>query len=60
VHAAAAAPASRQRDVERFLGKARGQLGVGELAPARLERRLDALLGGVEFGAERLALFRRK
>ena len=46
--AAAAAAAAGQRDVERLLGEARGELGVRQLAAPRLERRLDLLLGGVE------------
>ena len=49
--AAAAAAAPRQGDVERLAGEPRRELRVGELAAARLERRLYALLGGIEGGA---------
>jgi hypothetical protein len=54
--AAARAAAARQRDVERLLGEARRELGVGELGAARLECFLDALLRGIE-GRPRGALF---
>jgi len=54
--AAAPPAAARERDVERFLRKARGKLGVGELGAPSIERFLDTLLGGVVCGARR-ALF---
>jgi len=44
---AAATAARRQRDVERVFGEPCRELGAGELDAARLERRLDLLLGGV-------------
>jgi hypothetical protein len=50
---AAGSAARRQRDVKRFLGKARRELGVGELRAPRIERFLDALLGGVVRGPRR-------
>jgi len=49
--AAAPPAAAGQRDVERFFRKARRKLGVGEFGAARIERFLDALLGGVVRGA---------
>jgi hypothetical protein len=54
VDAAAAAAAARQRDIERLLGEAPGELGVGKLGAARLEGLLDALLRRVETRAELL------
>jgi hypothetical protein len=51
MHAAAAAPTPRKRDVERLGGEPRRELCVGQRAAARLERRLYALLGGIEGGA---------
>src|SRR6185503_14030415 len=60
MHAAAAATAARQRRIERLLGKARRQLGVGELAATRFEYRFDLLLRGVELLAELAALLGRR
>jgi hypothetical protein len=54
--AAAPPAAARERDVERLLCQAGGELRVRELRTARLQRFLDALLGGVVLGPRR-ALF---
>jgi hypothetical protein len=60
MHAAAATPARRERDVERLLGQPGGELAVGELGPLGLQRGLDALLGRVEGETRGLALLGRK
>jgi hypothetical protein len=55
--AAAAATTPGKGDVERLLLEPGVELCAGELAAARLERRLDALLRRVEGCARALALF---
>ncbi len=60
VHAAAAAAAAGQRDVERFPGKAGFEFFQFQIFSTGIERRLDLLLGGVDVLPEGFFFFRRK
>jgi len=60
MHAATPPAAARQRDIQRFFGKARVQLGVGKRGAARVQRGFDRGLRSVDRGAARLLLCRRQ